>query len=166
MTNCLQNKTSSEQRLNHYQDEFNKLLLQQKEYESKIKVYNDILNGNVDINKNLINTQTVEQIDELEKKIMEREKKKNELIEKCISYEERINHEIPNKEIELQNKINSFQNILNNLDTSFSYSTASTQEISVDEHEINIYKENIKKYMEEISTSEQKINETRQNLLN
>ena len=164
MTNCLQNKTSGEQRLNHYQDEFNKLLLQQKEYESKIKIYNDILNGNVDINKNLINTQTVEQIDELEKRIMEREKKKNELIEKCISYEERINHEIPNKEIELQNKINSFQNILNNLDTSFSYSTASTQEISVDEHEINIYKENIKKYMEEISTSEQKINDNQTKL--
>ena len=164
MTNCLQNKTSSEQRLNHYQDEFNKLLLQQKEYESKIKIYNDILNGNVDINKNLINTQTVEQIDELEKRIMEREKKKNELIEKCISYEERINHEIPNKEIELQNKINSFQNILNNLDTSFSYSTASTQEISVDEHEINIYKDNIKKYMEEISTSEQKINDNQTKL--
>ena len=164
MTNCLQNKTSSEQRLNHYQDEFNKLLLQQKEYESKIKVYNDILNGNVDINKNIINTQTVEQIDELEKRILEREKKKNELIEKCISYEERINHEIPNKEIELQNKINSFQNILNNLDSSFSYSTASTQEISVDEHEINIYKENIKKYMEEISTSEQKINDNQTKL--
>ena len=164
MTNCLQNKTSSEQRLNHYQDEFNKLLLQQKEYESKIKVYNDILNGNVDINKNIINTQTVEQIDELKKRIMEREKKKNELIEKCISYEERINHEIPNKEIELQNKINSFQNILNNLDSSFSYSTASTQEISVDEHEINIYKENIKKYMEEISTSEQKINDNQTKL--
>ena len=164
MTNCLQNKTSSEQRLNHYQDEFNKLLLQQKEYESKIKVYNDILNGNVDINKNIINTQTVEQIDELEKRILEREKKKNELIEKCISYEERINHEIPNKEIELQNKINSYQNILNNLDASFSYSTASTQEISVDEHEINIYKENIKKYMEEISTSEQKINDNQTKL--
>ena len=164
MTNCLQNKTSSEQRLSHYQDEFNKLLLQQKEYESKIKVYNDILNGNVDINKNIINTQTVEQIDELEKRIMEREKKKNELIEKCISYEERINHEIPNKEIELQNKINSFQNILNNIDSSFSYSTASTQEISVDEHEINIYKENIKKYMEEISTSEQKINDNQTKL--
>ena len=164
MTNCLQNKTSSEQRLNHYQDEFNKLLLQQKEYESKIKVYNDILNGNVDINKNIISSQTVEQIDELEKRILEREKKKNELIEKCISYEERINHEIPNKEIELQNKINSYQNILNNLDASFSYSTASTQEISVDEHEINIYKENIKKYMEEISTSEQKINDNQTKL--
>ena len=164
MTNCLQNKTSSEQRLNHYQDEFNKLLLQQKEYESKIKVYNDILNGNVDINKNVISSQAVEQIDELEKRILEREKKKNELIEKCISYEERINHEIPNKEIELQNKINSYQNILNNLDASFSYSTASTQEISVDEHEINIYKENIKKYMEEISTSEQKINDNQTKL--
>ena len=164
MTNCLQNKTSSEQRLNHYQDEFNKLLLQQKEYESKIKVYNDILNGNVDINKNIISSQAVEQIDELEKRILEREKKKNELIEKCISYEERINHEIPNKEIELQNKINSYQNILNNLDASFSYSTASTQEISVDEHEINIYKENIKKYMEEISTSEQKINDNQTKL--
>ena len=164
MTNCLQNKTSSEQRLNHYQDEFNKLLLQQKEYESKIKVYNDILNGNVDINKNIISSQAVEQIDELEKRILEREKKKNELIEKCISYEERINHEIPNKEIELQNKINSYQNILNNLDASFSYSTASTQEISVDEHEINIYKDNIKKYMEEISTSEQKINDNQTKL--
>ena len=164
MTNCLQNKTSSEQRLNHYQDEFNKLLLQQKEYESKIKVYNDILNGNVDINKNIISSQAVEQIDELEKRILEREKKKNELIEKCISYEERINHEIPNKEIELQNKINSYQNILNNLDASFSYSTASIQEISVDEHEINIYKENIKKYMEEISTSEQKINDNQTKL--
>ena len=164
MTNCLQNKTSSEQRLNHYQDEFNKLLLQQKEYESKIKVYNDILNGNVDINKNIISSQAVEQIDELEKRILEREKKKNELIEKCISYEERINHEIPNKEIELQNKINSYQNILNNLDASFSYLTASTQEISVDEHEINIYKENIKKYMEEISTSEQKINDNQTKL--
>ena len=164
MTNCLQNKTSSEQRLNHYQDEFNKLLLQQKEYELKIKVYNDILNGNVDINKNIISSQAVEQIDELEKRILEREKKKNELIEKCISYEERINHEIPNKEIELQNKINSYQNILNNLDASFSYSTASTQEISVDEHEINIYKENIKKYMEEISTSEQKINDNQTKL--
>ena len=164
MTNCLQNKTSSEQRLNHYQDEFNKLLLQQKEYESKIKVYNDILNGNVDINKNIISSQAVEQIDELEKRILEREKKKNELIEKCISYEERINHEIPNKEIELQNKINSYQNILNNLDASFSYSTASTQEISVDEHEINIYKENIKKYMEEISASEQKINDNQTKL--
>ena len=164
MTNCLQNKTSSEQRLNHYQDEFNKLLLQQKEYESKIKVYNDILNGNVDINKNIISSQAVEQIDELEKRILEREKKKNELIEKCISYEERINHEIPNKEIELQNKINSYQNLLNNLDASFSYSTASTQEISVDEHEINIYKENIKKYMEEISTSEQKINDNQTKL--
>ena len=164
MTNCLQNKTSSEQRLNHYQDEFNKLLFQQKEYESKIKVYNDILNGNVDINKNIISSQAVEQIDELEKRILEREKKKNELIEKCISYEERINHEIPNKEIELQNKINSYQNILNNLDASFSYSTASTQEISVDEHEINIYKENIKKYMEEISTSEQKINDNQTKL--
>ena len=164
MTNCLQNKTSSEQRLNHYQDEFNKLLLQQKEYESKIKVYNDILNGNVDINKNIISSQAVEQIDELEKRILEREKKKNELIEKCISYEERINHEIPNKEIELQNKINSYQNILNNLDASFSYLTASTQEISVDEHEINIYKENIKKYIEEISTSEQKINDNQTKL--
>ena len=69
----------------------------------------------------MINSQTVENIDKLKKKILEREKKKNELIEKCISYEERINHEIPNKEIELQNKINSFQNILNNLDSFFSY---------------------------------------------
>ena len=100
MTNCLQNKTNIEQRLNHYQDEFNKLLLQQKEYEAKIKIYNDILNGNVDINRNVINTQTVVKIDELEKRIMEREKKKNELIEKCISYQERINNEIPNKEID------------------------------------------------------------------
>ena len=164
MMNCLQNKTNTEQRLNHYQDEFNKLLLQQKEYEAKIKIYNDILNGNIDINKNVINTQTVEKIDELEKRIMEREKKKNELIEKCISYEERINNEIPNKEIELQNKINSYKNILNNLDSSFSYSTASTQEISIDENEINIYKENIKKYMEEISTSEQKINDNQTKL--
>ena len=164
MTNCLQNKTNSEQRLNHYQDEFNKLLLQQKEYESKIKVYNDILNGNVDINKNLISTQTVEQIDEMEKKILEREKKKNELIEKCISYEERINNEIPNKEIELQNKINSFQNILNNLDSALSYSAANTQDIKIDEHEINIYKDNIEKYMEEITTSEQKINDNQTKL--
>ena len=78
MTNCLQNKTSTEQKLNHYQDEFKKLLIQQKEYENKIKVYNDILNGNIDMNKSLINSQTVEQIDELEKKIMERENKKNE----------------------------------------------------------------------------------------
>ena len=106
MTNCFQNKTNTEQRLNHFQDEFNKLLIQQKEYDSKIKVYNDILNGNVDFNKSVINTQTVEQIDNLEKKILEREKKKNELIEKSISYEERINNEIPNKEIELNNKIN------------------------------------------------------------
>ena len=164
MTNCLQNKTNIEQRLNHYQDEFNKLLLQQKEYESKIKVYNDILNGNVDINKNLISTQTVEQIDEMEKKILEREKKKNELIEKCISYEERINNEIPNKEIELQNKINSFQNILNNLDSALSYSAANTQDIKIDEHEINIYKDNIEKYMEEITTSEQKINDNQTKL--
>ena len=164
MTNYLQTKTNTEQRLNHYQDEFNKLLLQQKEYESKIKVYNDILNGNVDMNKNLITSQTVEQIDNLEKKILEREKKKNELIEKSISYEERINNEIPNKEIELQNKINSFQNILNNFDSTFSYSTASTQDINIDEHEINIYKDNIKKYMEEISTSEQKINENQTKL--
>ena len=164
MTNCLQNKTNSEQRLNHYQDEFNKLLLQQKEYESKIKVYNDILNGNVDINKNLISTQAVERIDEMEKKILEREKKKNELIEKCISYEERINNEIPNKEIELQNKINSFQNILNNLDSVLSYSAANTQDIKIDEHEINIYKDNIEKYMEEITTSEQKINDNQTKL--
>jgi structural maintenance of chromosome 3 (chondroitin sulfate proteoglycan 6) len=164
MTNCLQNKTNTEQRLNHYQDEFNKLLLQQKEYESKIKVYNDILNGNVDINKNILNTQAIEQLDDLEKKILEREKKKNELIEKSISYEERINNEIPNKEIELQNKINSLQNILNNLDSSFSYSTASTQDINIDEHEINIYKDNIKKYMEEISSSEQKINDNQNKL--
>ena len=164
MTNCLQNKANTEQRLNHYQDEFNKLLLQQKEYESKIKVYNDILNGNVDINKNLVSTQAVEQIDELEKRILEREKKKNELIEKCISYEERINNEIPNKEIELQNKINSFQNILNNFDSGFSYSTASTQDINIDEHEINIYKDNIKKYIEEITSSEQKINDNQTKL--
>ena len=54
---------------------------QNKEYENKIKVYNDILNGNIDMNKSLINSQTVEQIDELEKKIMERENKKNELME-------------------------------------------------------------------------------------
>ena len=164
MTNCFQNKTNTEQRLNHFQDEFNKLLIQQKEYDSKIKVYNDILNGNVDINKSVINTQTVEQIDNLEKKILEREKKKNELIEKSISYEERINNEIPNKEIELNNKINSLQNILNNLDSSFSYSTASTQDINIDEHEINIYKENIKKYLEEISNSEQKINDNQTKL--
>ena len=87
LTNYLQNKTNSEQKLNHYQDEFNKLLLQQKEYESKIKIYSDILNGKVDINKSILSTQAVEQIDNLEKKIMEREKKKNELTEKCISYQ-------------------------------------------------------------------------------
>ena len=39
LTNYLQNKIGSEQKLNHYQDEFNKLLLQQKEYESRIKIY-------------------------------------------------------------------------------------------------------------------------------
>ena len=159
LTNYLQNKTSSEQKLNHYQDEFNKLLLQQKEFESKIKIYSDILNGNVDINKTVLNTQTVEQIDTLEKKIMEREKKKNELIEKCISYQERLNNEIPNKEIELKNKINYCQNILNNLDSSLNESLISTQEISIDENEINIYKETINKYMEEISISEKKLNE-------
>ena len=164
MTTCLQYKTNAEQRLSHYQDEFNNLLLKQKEYESKIKVFNDILNGNVDINKNVINSQTVENIDKLKKKILEREKKKNELIEKCISYEERINNEIPNKEIELQNKIYSYQNILNNFDSAFSYSNASTQDINIDEHEINIYKDNIKKYMEAISSSEQRINES-QNIL-
>ena len=159
LTNYLQNKTSAEQKLNHYQDEFNKLLLQQKEYESKIKIYTDILNGNIDINKTILNTQTVEQIDTLEKKIMEREKKKNELIEKCISYQERINNEIPNKEIELQNKINEYQNILNNLDTSITESNNGTQEISIDENEINIYKDTITKYMEEISLSEKKMND-------
>ena len=159
LTNYLQNKTSSEQKLNHYQDELNKLLLQQKEFESKIKIYSDILNGNVDINKTVLNTQTVEQIDTLEKKIMEREKKKNELIEKCISYQERLNNEIPNKEIELKNKINYCQNILNNLDSSLNESLISTQEISIDENEINIYKETINKYMEEISISEKKLNE-------
>ena len=159
LTNYLQNKTSSEQKLNHYQDEFNKLLLQQKEFESKIKIYSDILNGNVDINKTVLNTQTVEQIDTLEKKIMEREKKKNELIEKCISYQERLNNEIPNKEIELKNKIDYCQNILNNLDSSLNESLISTQEISIDENEINIYKETINKYMEEISISEKKMNE-------
>ena len=164
MTNCLQNKTNTEQRLNHYQDEFNKLLLQQKEYESKIKVYNDILNGNMDINKNLVSSQAMEEIDEMEKRILEREKKKNELIEKSISYEERINNEIPNKEIELQNKINSFQSILNNLDSALSYSAANTQDIKIDEHEINIYKDNIEKYMEEITTSEQKINDNQTKL--
>ncbi len=164
MTNCLQNKTSTEQKLNHYQDEFKKLLIQQKEYENKIKVYNDILNGNIDMNKSLINSQTVEQIDELEKKIMERENKKNELMEKCISYEERISNEIPNREIELQNKINSCQNILNNYDSFFIDSNASTQDINIDEHEINIYKENITKYMEEISVSEKKITENQTKL--
>jgi len=164
MTTCLQNKTNTEQRLNHYQDEFNKLLLQQKEYESKIKVYNDILNGNMDINKNLVSSQAMEEIDEMEKRILEREKKKNELMEKCISYEERINNEIPNKEIELQNKINSFQNILNNLDSALTYSAANTQDINIDEHEINIYKDNIEKCMEEITTSEQKINDNQSKL--
>ena len=99
------------------------------------------------MNKSLINSQTVEQIDELEKKILERENKKNELMEKCISYEERISNEIPNREIELQNKINSCQNILNNYDSFFIDSNASTQDINIDEHEINIYKENITKYM-------------------
>jgi len=159
LTNYLQNKTSAEQKLNHYQDEFNKLLLQQKEFESKINIYSDILNGNVDINKSILSTQTAEQINTLEKKIMEREKKKNELIEKYISYQERINNEIPNKEIELQNKINLCENILNNLDSSFIESQNSTQEISIDENEINIYKDTIKKYMEEISFSEKKVNE-------
>ena len=159
LTNYLQNKTSAEQKLNHYQDEFNKLLLQQKEYESKIKIYSDILKGKVDINKSILSTQAVEQIDNLEKKIMEREKKKNELTEKCISYQERINNEIPNREIELQNKINACQNILNNIDSSLSESNNSTQEISIDENEINIYKETIKKYMDEISLSEKKMNE-------
>ena len=159
LTNYLQNKTSAEQKLNHYQDEFNKLILQQKEYESKIKIYTDILNGNVDINKSILNSQTVEQINMLEKKIMEREKKKNELTEKCISYQERINNEIPNKEIELQNKINECQNILNNLDTPLSESNNDTQAISIDENEISIYKDTIKKYMEEISISEKKMNE-------
>ena len=159
LTNYLQNKTGSEQKLNHYQDEFNKLLLQQKEYESKIKIYSDILNGNIDINKSILSTQTTEQLDSLEKKIMEREKKKNELTEKCISYQERINNEIPNKEIELQNKINTCQNILNNLDSSLTQSQNDTQEISIDENEIKIYKDSIKKYMDEISISEKKMNE-------
>lgn len=159
LTNFLQNKTGAEQKLNHYQDEFNKLLLQQKEYESKIKIYSDILNGNVDINKSILGTQTMEQIDNLEKKIMEREKKKNELTEKCISYQERINNEIPNKEIDLQNKINTCQNILDNLDSSLSESNNSTQEISIDENEIKIYKETVQKYMDEISISEKKMND-------
>ena len=159
LTNYLQNKTGAEQKLNHYQDEFNKLLLQQKEYESKIKIYSDILNGNVDINKSLLSSQTSEELDSLEKKIMEREKKKNELTEKCISYQERINNEIPNREIELQNKINMCQNILNNLDSSLNQSNNETQEISIDENEINIYKETIKKYMDEISISEKKMND-------
>ena len=159
LTNYMQNKTGSEQKLNHYQDEFNKLLLQQKEYESKIKIYSDILNGNVDINKSILNSQTVEELENLEKKIMEREKKKNELTEKCISYQERINNEIPNREIELQNKINISQNILNNLNSYFSDSHNETQDTSIEENEINIYKENIKKYMDEIEISEKKMNE-------
>ena len=165
LTNYLQNKTGAEQKLNHYQDEFNKLLLQQKEFESKIKIYNDILNGNVDINKSILSTQTVEELDNLEKKIMEREKKKNELTEKCISYQERINNEIPNREIELQNKINTCQNILNNLNSFFSESNNETQEISIDENEINIYKETIKKYMDEISISEKKMDDNQTKIL-
>ena len=159
LTSYLQNKTGVEQKLNHYQEEFNKLLLQQKEYESKIKIYNDILNGNVDINKSLLSTQTSEELESLEKKIMEREKKKNELTEKCISYQERINNEIPNKEIELQNKINVCQSILNNLDSSLNQPNNETQQISIDENEINIYKETINKYMDEISISEKKMND-------
>ena len=165
LTNYLQNKTGAEQKLNHYQDEFNKLLLQQKEFESKIKIYNDILNGNVDINKSILSTQTVEELDNLEKKIMEREKKKNELTEKCISYQERINNEIPNREIELQNKINTCQNILNNLNSFFSESNNETQEISIDENEIKIYKETIKKYMDEISISEKKMDDNQTKIL-
>ena len=159
LTNYLQNKIGSEQKLNHYQDEFNKLLLQQKEYESRIKIYTDILNGNVDINKSVINTQTIEQLDSLEKKIMEREKKKNELIEKCITYQEKLNNEIPNREIELQNKINTCQNVLNNLDSALTESQADTQGISIDENEIKIYKETIQKYMNEIALSEKKMDE-------
>ena len=159
LTNYLQNKTSAEQKLNHYQDEFNKLLLQQKEYDSKIKIYSDILNGNVDINKSIISSQTVEELDNLEKKIMEREKKKNELMERCINYQERINNEIPNREVELQNNINTCQNILNGLNSFLAESNNETQEISIDENEINIYKENIKKYMDEIEISEKKVDD-------
>ena len=159
LTNYLQNKTGAEQKLNHYQDEFNKLLLQQKEYDSKIKIYSDILNGNVDINKSIISSQTVEELDNLEKKIMEREKKKNELIERCINYQERINNEIPNREVELQNSINTCQNILNGLNSFLAESNNETQEISIDENEINIYKENIKKYMDEIEISEKKVDD-------
>ena len=159
LTNCLQNKTGAEQKLNHYQEEFNKLLLQQKEYESKIKIYSDILNRKIDINKSILSTQTTEELDSLEKKIIEREKKKNELIEKCISYQERINNEIPNREIELQNKINYCQNILNNLDSSLAESNNETQEISIDENEITIYKDTINKYMNEIAISEKKMND-------
>ena len=76
LTNYLQNNTAAEQKLNHYQDEFNKLLLQQKEYESKIKIYTDILNGNIDINKSLLNAQTTEELDSLEKKKLWKEKKR------------------------------------------------------------------------------------------
>ena len=56
-----------------------------KIYESKIEIYSNILNGNIDINKSLLSSQTSEELDSLEKKIMEREKKKNELTEKCLS---------------------------------------------------------------------------------
>ena len=65
-----------------------------KIYESKIEIYSNILNGNIDLNKSLLSSQTSEELDSLEKKIMEREKKKNELTEKCLSYQERINNEI------------------------------------------------------------------------
>ena len=157
--NAKQSKTNLEQKISHYQEEYNKLLSQQKEYDSQIKLYNDILNGKeINKQKNTANSQAIENLDLLGKQIIEREQKKNELREKFILYQEQLNNEIPNKENELQNKINELQNLFINSDYSSNLNSQSNSQIFANyDNEIDLYKQNLRKNLQEISDNEKTI---------
>ena len=157
--NVFQNEIANCSQMITYQNNImEKLLSNKNEIQQNIDIYNQIQEGNLDLNTHTKN-KLLGDIQKNEKKIYEMTKSKNELSSQKIELQSRLNNYLNKRKLELESQINQLQIISLNQNDSNLNEKENTNNIEISNIEINSYKEAIKKWSKEIKMIQSKIDE-------
>ena len=155
--NVLQNEIANCSQMITYQNNImEKLLSNKKEIQQNIDIYNQIQEGNLELNSHTGN-KLLGEIQKNEKKIYEMTKSRNELSSQKIELQSRLNNYLNKRKLELESQINQLQIISLNQNDSNLNEKENSNNIEISNSEINSYKEAIKKWSKEIKIIQSKI---------
>ena len=155
--NVLQNEIANCSQMITYQNNImEKLLSNKKEIQQNIDIYNQIQEGNLELNSHTGN-KLLGEIQKNEKKIYEMTKSRNELSSQKIELKSRLNNYLNKRKLELESQINQLQIISLNQNDSNLNEKENSNNIEISNSEINSYKEAIKKWSKEIKIIQSKI---------